>query len=380
MAGAGGERVASRSQVTVKTVAVVCFTALGVVALAKMAMMATYALGILIGATLVAIALHHGVDFLRKHRFRRRPALLTVLAVFFGLLGLLSLLILPPAVKQARELITHAPEFVEKAKQTELYQRANARLPLDEGIEDLRRRGTQEPGKVVQPALHFLGSLLKVLGAVVAILATAIIVLLFGGPLVRRLLEETLPSTRERYERVLSKIYHSVGGYLTGLGVICGVNAVTTTLFLLLLRVPFFLPLGLLCGLSSMIPFVGIIFMGVVVTLVALATGGVTKALACVAFFVIYQQLENHILAPVIYRKTVDVNPFVNVAVLMIFSEVAGIPGAILAVPAVAALQIVLREILRHRREQLDAPRNGPLSEPVPKRRLDVDDAAPLDA
>lgn len=368
-----GERAANRSQVTVRTVAVVCFTVLGIAALAKVALSATYALGILVGSILVAIALHHGVDFLQRHRFRRRPAILTVLAVFFGVLGLLFLLILPPAINQARELVTRAPELVDQAQKTDLYLRINERVPLDQGLEYLRRRGTAEPSTVMQPALHAVGVFIKMLGAVVAILATSIIVLLFGGSLVKRGLGEMLPTTRERYERVLHKIYVAVGGYLSGLGLVCGLNAVATTVLLLVLQVPFFLPLGLLSGLSSMIPFVGIVLAGTIITVVALVAGGVGKAIACVVFFFVYQQLENHVLAPMIYRKTVDVNPFVNVAVLLVLSELAGIPGAILAVPAIAAFQIVIREVFRYRREQLDAPRHGPLSQPVPRQELEAE-------
>jgi len=369
---------AARSQVSVRTVAVVCFTALGIAALVRIALGATSALGILVGATMVAIALHHGVDFLVRHRFRRRVAVLTVLAAFFLLLGLLVLLILPPAVAQARELVSRAPQLVDELRNTEVYARLNARFPMDQGLEYVFRRGAAEPGTVVQPALHAVGVFLKVLGAVVAILATSIIVLLFGGSMVRRALEEMLPATRERHERVLRKIYDSVGGYLSGLGAVCGLNAVVTTVFLAVLRVPFFLPLGLLSGLSSMIPFVGIIVMGTLITVVALVAGGLSKAIACVVFFILYQQLENHALAPLIYRKTVDVNPFVNVAVLLVMSELAGIPGAILAVPAVAAFQIVLREVFRYRREQLDAPEHGPLGGPPLRGTPKDEEAAPL--
>lgn len=357
------ERSVAPSQVTVKTVAVVCFTVAGVAGLVFLVSNALYAIGILIGAVLLAVALHHGVDFLVKHRFRRRPAIATVLGTFFALLAGLFLLLIPPAVSQGRELTSKAPALVDRLRHTSAYESLNKRLPVDRELQRLLERGRQSPGAVVEPAMRAVGSVLHVLGAVVAIVASSIFVLIFGGPLVHRMLGETLPGRRERYERVLRKIYTALGGYITGLGFICGANAVATTVFLMALRLPFFLPLGILSGISSLIPFVGATIMGVVITLVAFVAGGTTKGLIAAGFFLLYQQAENHLLAPLVYRRTVQVNPVVNIAAMLVMSELAGIAGAILAVPAVAALQIVLREVLRYRREQLDAPVEGPLSE-----------------
>lgn len=353
------------SQVTVKTVAVVCFTVVGVAGLVYVLSQALYAVGILIGAILLAVALHHGVDMLVKHRLRRRAAIAIVLVTFFALLAGLFLVLIPPAVSQGRELASRAPALVERLRHTSAYESLNKRIPVDRELQRLLERGRQSPGAVVEPAMRAVGSVLHVLGAVVAIVASSIFMLIFGGPLVHKMLGEALPVRRERYERVLRKIYTSLGGYITGLGFICGANAVATTLFLMVMRLPFFLPLGILSGISSLIPFVGATLMGVVITMVAFVAGGTTKGLIAAGFFLLYQQGENHLLSPLVYRRTVQVNPVVNIAAMLVMSELAGITGAILAVPAVAALQIVLREVLRYRREQLDAPVEGPLSEPT---------------
>ena len=81
--------------------------------------------------------------------------------------------------------------------------------------------------------------------------------LIFGGRLVHAAVAEARPERRPVYEKVLEKIYQSIGGYLGGLTLICLVNATLTTTFLAIDGVPFFLPLGLLAGLSSLVPYAG---------------------------------------------------------------------------------------------------------------------------
>ena len=87
----------------------------------------------------------------------------------------------------------------------------------------------------------------------------------------RALLAELNPVNRERYERMASKVYRSVGGYLGGLLGICAINATLTTMFLVIVRAPFFLPLGILSGASSLVPYAGPFVVGAAVTLFVLS-------------------------------------------------------------------------------------------------------------
>jgi putative heme transporter len=142
-----------------------------------------------------------------------------------------------------------------------------------------------------------------------------------------------------------------------GLTLICAVNTTLTTIFLAINGVPFFLPLGILSGLSSMIPYAGPVVAGTVITLLTLITGGVWHALASLIFFVAYGQLEGNVLAPLVFRRTVHVNPLIVILSVLFLGELAGIIGAVIAVPVVAALQIMAREMLRVRRQYLKVQR-----------------------
>ena len=121
---------------------------------------------------------------------------------------------------------------------------------------------------------------------------------------------------------------------------------------------PFFLPLGIVAGCSSMIPYAGPIVAGTGISLIALFTLGFWHGIASGVYFIVYGIIEGNVLGPLIFRRTVHVNPLVVTLSILFLGEIAGIMGAIIAVPVVATLQIVLREVLRMRREQLESARD----------------------
>jgi predicted PurR-regulated permease PerM len=166
----------------------------------------------------------------------------------------------------------------------------------------------------------------------------------------------------------MGKVYTSVGGYISGLATIAVVNSICATTFLAILGVPYFLPLGILSGLGSLIPLLGATLAGLVLALVALASGGGWDFLAVGIYVCLYQQFENHALAPVIYKRTVELNPLVTLLGIILFAELAGVLGAFLAVPIVGTCQIVIRELLLLRRERLNLPLKGDVAEQLQKR------------
>jgi putative heme transporter len=179
--------------------------------------------------------------------------------------------------------------------------------------------------------------------------------LVFGGGLLQRLLAQAPTEHRERYERVMRKIYHATGGYLSGLTLICSINATLTTTMLALMGMPFFLPLGIVSGFSSMVPYAGPVVAGGFITVLTLTTGGWLKALAVLIYFIIYGQLEGNVLAPLVFRRTVHVNPLLTLLAVLFCAELAGIIGAVVAVPVVATAQTILRELLLLRQERAAA-------------------------
>jgi predicted PurR-regulated permease PerM len=338
----------SASQVTLKTIFTVCFGVLAVVALVYFLLRTQFALTLALGAALIAVALNHAVEALGRRALGRRWA---VPVVIFGLLAIvagLSFLIVPPLVLQARAFIADAPALWDKLRHTRLFLFLDGRFDLNEQL----KQAVPSAAGAVAPVLLAIGGALSGIGAFVTLMLLSIFMLVFGGDLIQAVLAEASPGNRDRYQRVATKIYGSVGGYVGGVLAICSINAVLTTSFLAIWGMPFFLPLGILSGMSSAIPYAGPFVTATIITLLALATGGPVKAVGTAVYFILYGQLEGSVLSPIIFRRTVHINPLVTTLAILFMAEFLGLAGAIIAVPAAATAQIVLREILSIRKEQ----------------------------
>lgn len=351
------------SQVSLKTVFTVSFGVL-VVALLVAAVARAMVAVILIGAaSTLAIALDHPVVMLVRRRLNRSLAIALVAVVVLGLVVALGFTIIPTAVDQGKQLVHDAPKFIHNARGSMIFRTFDARFHLADYVENAEQRFPEMLAGAATPILNALGGLLTGVGAVVTISFLTVFMLIFGGRLVRAILDEARPEHLPMYEDVLGKIYRSIGGYIGGLALICTINGTLTTIFLAINRVPFFLPLGLLSGLSSSVPYAGPLVMAIGISLVALVTVGTWHGIAVAIYFIVYGQVEGNVLGPLIFRRTVHVNPLVTTLALLFMGEMAGLIGAVVAVPVVATLQIILREILQIRRERLQLQRMGSASD-----------------
>jgi predicted PurR-regulated permease PerM len=349
-----------QSQVTLKTVFTVCF---GVLLVGGMLAAVTHAIVaiVLTGAALmIAAALDHLVRSLQRRGMKRPLAIALVMLAGVGLPVTFAITLIPTVVEQCKQLFTDAPTFLHSMRDSGLFHRLDERFHLAEQLGRFEKQLPQMLEGAASPVLTALGGVLSAVGAVLSITFLTAFMLIFGERLVAEGLREARAHRRAMYAEVLHKIYDSLGGYLGGLMLICLINATLTTTFLAIDRVPFFLPLGILAGLSSMVPYAGPFTAGALISLLALATQGVWHGLAAAIYFVTYGQIEGNLLGPLIFRRTVHVNPLIVTLSILFFGEMAGVLGAIAAVPVVAVLQILLREVLRIRREKLSLTNDGP--------------------
>jgi len=341
------------SQVTFKTVFTISFCVLLVVALVLAVSKALVAVALTGAALLIAVSLEHVVRMLERRGLPRGISIALVILGAAGALVGFGFTLIPPAIEQGKELVKDAPEFVRSIRASPLFQHLDARFHINDQIDHSQKQLNLLEG-AASPVLTAVGGVLTAVGAAVTVSFLSIFMLIFGGRLVDAAVGEARPERRGLYKDVAHKIYLSIGGYLGGLLLICLANATCTTTFLAIDGVPFFLPLGLLAGLSSMVPYAGPLVVGIVISLIACATKGTWHGVAAAIYFVAYGQVEGNILGPLIFRRTVHVNPLVVTLSVLFLGDLAGVMGAIVAVPIAATLQIILRELLRIRREQLD--------------------------
>jgi predicted PurR-regulated permease PerM len=211
------------------------------------------------------------------------------------------------------------------------------------------------------PVWNVLGSVLRTTGALLSLAFLTLFVQLGGRRWFDSLVGLTPERAQVRLRRTGSGIATAVGGYVTGnllISVICGT---VTTSVLLATSVPYSVALGVVVGVLDLIPLVGATIGTVVAAAVALATRGVWTAVIVVAVMLIYQQIENNAIQPVVYARTVKLSPLAIAVSVAVGAQVGGVIGVLLAIPFAGALKVVSREVVAWRRGQ-DAPGDASVS------------------
>jgi predicted PurR-regulated permease PerM len=138
---------------------------------------------------------------------------------------------------------------------------------------------------------------------------------------------------------------------VTGNLVISLIAGTATAVVLRIMGVPYAIALGLIVAILDLIPLAGATIAAIIVGIIAFLHT-VVAGIVVVAFFLVYQQIENHVLQPVVYGRTVQLSPLAVLISVLIGAELAGVLGALAAIPVAGSLQVILRELLRVRREQ----------------------------
>ena len=174
----------------------------------------------------------------------------------------------------------------------------------------------------------------------------------------------TRPEVEQRWRPVLEESIQAVSSSLLGniaISIVAGTYAGVSAW---LLGLPFPVVLAVIAGLLDLIPQVGATIASIILVAVAL-TVGTTEAIIMLVLQLIYQQVENYIIYPIVYRQAVELSGFTTIVSVLIAGSILGVVGAILAVPFAAVIKTVLREAGAPRRERMQALR-APASASTP--------------
>jgi predicted PurR-regulated permease PerM len=207
-------------------------------------------------------------------------------------------------------------------------------------------------------ALSVTKSVITVIAATVTIVFLTFFMLYEGRDWMGRFYSLLPEESRPRWERVGYDIYKTVGGYVTGNLLISLIAGASITIVLLALGVPYAVALGLLVAILDLIPLAGATVAGIIVVVVAFLHS-VPAGIIVLVFFIVYQQLENHFLQPVIYGRTVQLSPLAVLVSVLVGAELAGILGALAAIPVAGAIQVIVRDQLAAHRSAAGLPPPG---------------------
>jgi predicted PurR-regulated permease PerM len=190
--------------------------------------------------------------------------------------------------------------------------------------------------------------------ATVTIIFMTFFMLLEGPVWVERFYGALPAESQPRWRKVGNEIYRTVGGYVTGNLLISLIAGGSTTIVLLILGVPYAVALGLIVAILDLIPLAGATIAAILIGIVAFLHS-VPAGIIVVVFFVVYQQIENHVLQPVVYGRTVELSPLAVLISILIGAELAGILGALAAIPVAGSIQVLVVDWRRHRAEHAAA-------------------------
>ncbi len=338
------------------------FVILGIALLVFVVLWAIWAsrgvVGWVLIAALLATALNPAVEFVMRRGIRRGRAAVLVSAAALVVIGGLAYLLVPPIVSQITDFVDAVPDIVDDLVRGE---GPLGFLQRDYQIVDRIREAIQEQGVggilgFTEPALSIARSVLTAIVGVVTIAFLTIFFLIDGPRLVRAFFELIPGPSRARWERTGEGIYRTVVGYVTGNILLSIIAGAVATPVMYGLGIPFAVSLGVVVAVFDLVPLAGATIAAVIVVLVAIATEGWVIALVIGVFFLVYQQFENHVLQPLIYGRTVSISPVIVLIAVLIGASLAGVLGALVAIPIAGSLQVILAEVLRARRDRLDGP------------------------
>ncbi len=291
----------------------------------------------------LAIGLNPVVEALMARGMRRGVAIAIVFVAVIGAFVGFGFAVVPPAVEQTNAFIKELPSYLDDLRSNASIRKFDNDYHVIGKAQVYVSKGDQ--GQRVFGGLLGVGRI--VLNAVFSALSILILTLYFLAalPSMRRQAYRLVPSSRrERVTLLSDEILTRIGGYVSGALTVAFIAAVTSYLFLSIVGLPYALALALLVGLLDLVPLVGATIAAVVVSAIGL-TSSVQVGIACVVFYIAYQQFENYVIYPRVMRRAVDVPAPATIVAVLIGGALLGVTGALLAIPTAAAALLVIRQV-----------------------------------
>ena len=305
-------------------------------------------------AVFLALALNPAVEWFQRHGLKRRGAAAAVtLVAALGALALLGALFVPTLVHEVNGFAHALPGYVDDIT----HRRGRlgfleSKYHITQRVRDaVESGGTSKVLGLTGTAIAITKGIITAIVAVVTIIFMTFFMLMEGPTWMERFFSMLPADSRDHWRGIGNQIYRTIGGYVTGNLFISVIAGVTTTLVLLLLGVPYAVALGLLVAILDLIPLAGATIAAIIVGAVGFIHS-LVAGIVVIVFFIVYQQIENHVLQPIVYSRTVQLSPLAILISILVGAELAGVLGALAAIPVAGTIQVVLVATLERRRSR----------------------------
>jgi predicted PurR-regulated permease PerM len=344
-----------QAQVSARLVAKVVLVVAGVVGTLYLAYLIREVIGLFLIAVFFAVAIAPAVNWLDH---RRVPRWLAILLVYLGIASSIvgiGLLIVPPLVNGVEDLSGDLPGYVDDLRNNKTFRDYDDRYHI---TGKLREQAQQLPTKLGDAAGTLRDVTVGVFTRFVQLFSILVITffLVKDGHRLLEFLYRQMPRERaRRMRKIADDISDAIAGYVLGNFVISVLAGLVTYVTLRILGVPFAVPLAILFGFFDLIPLVGATLGGILVGIVvAFAADFPLGIIVWAAVLILYQQFENNLIQPFVYGRAVQLHPLIVIVAILIGAALLGVLGALVAIPAAAAVQAVIRDYWHFRQGDRD--------------------------
>ncbi|HEX6923359.1 MAG TPA: AI-2E family transporter [Bacillales bacterium] len=301
-------------------------------------------------AALFTYLLHPVVEGLHRRKVPRPLAILLIYVFFFGALGYGIIKGIPYLIEQLKMLGQQIPDFVDMYRHW-IYEFYDRTSDMPETVHDRFRDFLQSVESYVSDLITGIIQVLKGLAkSIFTFLVVPVLVFYFLNdfPRIKKTTASIVPEKwHARGTRMLADIDESLGGYIRGQFFVCFVLGVIATFSFWLLGVPYYVLLGVVVGITDLIPYFGPILGTIPAALVAATVSWKMLIFVVVLIFVL-QFIEGNLLSPFIVGKSLHMHPIMIIFALFLGGEVAGLIGLLLAVPAFAVARVIFLHLRGH--------------------------------
>lgn len=336
-------------------------TLMVVLAFAAVVVLALVSLGTLLSifvAGVLALGLDPVVGALVRRGWRRGPAALAVFAGLFLAVFLIVVVTVGPLWDQVKAFVEELPSYWEDLTNSDAFQTF-----VSSGTQDTVRNALRDLAAGLPEAANTLlgiaGGIFGSILSLVTLTFLALFLLMERPTITNWLFGFTPPAVEARWRPVLEESIGAVSSSLIGNVAISLVAGTVAGLSAWAFGLPFPIVLAVIAGFLDLIPQVGATIAAIILVAVGLTVSPVA-GVAMLVIQLVYQQLENYVVYPLVYRRAVELTGFTTIAAVLIASSILGVVGAILAVPFAAVIKVVVREAGRPRRERMEALRALP--------------------
>ena len=296
------------------------------------------------------------VNHLERRGMRRGLAVAIVVIGVLILLAALGYAFIDPLIDQANNFADDLPELVDEVREVPVVKDVLDRFNVEQGLE-------QTSEDLPQTLVGYSGAVIavfKTIGEVilgtVTIFVLTVFLLLYGPEFVAAgIMLVRDPKRRETVQRIGNDISRAVSGWVAGNLLTSLIAGVVTLIFLLILGFDYSVLLSLWVMIADLIPLVGAT-LGALPAIIIASIDSLPKGIIVTIYFIAYQQLENHVLQPYVYGRTIQLNPFVVLMAILIGAELAGFMGALFALPVAGTIQVLINHAMAGYRSTHPAP------------------------